>query len=114
MADIVVDLVGCSREEAQDALDAHKEIWLAVDSLLTKSVLAGNKYIPSKPKVDSGMTLEQEELCRKGRDLQDKVNAVFSVAHSQNQTPSGGEVPLVLDVPVVPTVTVEMLPEVSE
>lgn len=86
MAELVAELAGVSLEVAQKALADHKETWLAVDALLTRPSTAGDKYIPSKPKVDSGLTPEQEEMCKRGRWLQDKVNAVFSVAHSQIRT----------------------------
>jgi len=95
MADIVVRLTGCTEEEAHKALQDHgDEIWKAVDSLLTKPEVAGDKYMPKKPVVNHGLTAEQYERCLKGRDLQEKVNAVFSVAHAQHRTqpaPSGLE-----------------------
>lgn len=55
----------------------------AVDSILTKPPTQGDKYVPEKPKVNDGLTDEQRALCERGRWLQDKVNAVFSVAHSK-------------------------------
>ena len=82
-----MELAHCGPKEAAEALAKHKEIWIAVDSLMTKPVSQGDKYIPPPPKVDSGMTSEQEERCRKGRWLQDQVNVVFSAAHSQTRTP---------------------------
>jgi hypothetical protein len=86
MAEQVADLANVSIEVATDALAKYKEVWLAVDALLEKPPTSGDKYIPSKPKVDTGMSTEQEELCKKGRWLQDQVNAVFSVAHSKIRT----------------------------
>lgn len=83
---LVMDLADCTREEAEKALEQYKEVWLAVDALLTKPPVAGDKYLPQKPTINTGLTPEQEELCKKGRWLQDKVNAVFSVAHSKTQT----------------------------
>ena len=83
MAEQVAELANVSLDVANEALAKYKEVWLAVDALLEKPETAGDKYIPPKPKVDSGLTQEQEELCKKGRWLQDKVNAVFSVAHSK-------------------------------
>ena len=83
----VQNLTDCSYEEAKKALlDHDKEVWLAVDALLTKPPVAGDKYLLQKPKIDTGLTPEQEERCKKGRWLQDKVNAVFSVAHSKIQS----------------------------
>ena len=84
--EIVMDMTGCGPIEAATALAEHKEIWRAVDALLPTPVVAGAKYIPARPHVDSGLTPEQQERCTKGRWLQDQVNAVFSVAHSTSQT----------------------------
>ena len=78
-----MELTGCGPKEAASALAEHKEVWLAVDALLTKPVVSGEKYIPMKPQIDTGLTEEQKERCEKGRWLQEQVNAVFSVAHSQ-------------------------------
>ena len=83
MADLVMELAGVDKETAERALAEHKEIWLAVDALLVKPVVSGEKYLPTKPVVVSGLSEEQEALCKRGRWLQDQVNAVFSVAHSQ-------------------------------
>lgn len=80
-----MELAGVDRATAEKALALHPEIWLAVDYLLVKPTVSGDKHIPTPPKVNTGLTLEQEEICKKGRWLQDKVNAIFSVAHSQTQ-----------------------------
>ena len=87
MAETVMELANVSREVAEEALAKHKEVWLAVDALMERPVVAGDKYIPPKPKVNTGLTSEQEALCQKGRWLQDQVNVVFSVAHSKIRTP---------------------------
>lgn len=81
-----MELAGVSREVAEEALAKHKEVWLAVDALMEKPAVAGDKFIPPKPKVDTGLTSEQEALCQRGRWLQDQVNVVFSVAHSKVRT----------------------------
>ncbi len=83
MAELVANLANVDLPTAERALLEHKEVWLAVDALVQKPVTAGDKYIPPKPKIDTGLTLEQTEICEKGRWLQDRVNAVFSVAHSK-------------------------------
>ena len=83
--DLVMELAGCGPKEAAEALAKHKEIWLAVESLLEKPKVAGDKYIPPKPTVDHGMDADQKARCDRGRWLQDQVNAVFSVAHSKIQ-----------------------------
>jgi hypothetical protein len=81
---MVQQLTGCSREEAEKALNQHETVLDAVESLIPANpIVSGAKYIPPKPKVDSGMDPEQQALCERGRWLQDKVNAVFSVAHSK-------------------------------
>ena len=86
-----MELANVSREVAEEALAKHKEVWLAVDALMERPAVAGDKYIPPKPKVDTGLTSEQEALCQKGRWLQDQVNVVFSVAHSKTRTLSDQE-----------------------
>ena len=86
MAEQVAELANVSLETAQETLLKYKEVWLAVDALLVRPVTKGDKYIPTKPKVDVGMTEEQRLRCEKGRWLQDQVNAVFSVAHSKIRT----------------------------
>ena len=87
MVDVVMELTGCGPLDALRALTEYKTIEDAVDALLTKPMVSGDKYIPDKPKIQTGLSEEQEERCKKGRWLQDKVNAVFSVAHSKIQTP---------------------------
>jgi len=86
MADLIMELANVNKETAEKALAEHGQVWLAVDALLVKPVSAADKYIPPPPKVDSGLSEEQKQLCERGRWLQDKVNAVFSVAHSKIQT----------------------------
>ena len=82
---MVSSLSGCSMDEAYAALKIHPDPTDALMSLIPPPKSAGDKYIPQKPKVNTGMDPEQEALCARGRWLQDKVNAVFSVAHSKTQ-----------------------------
>ena len=83
-ATMVQQLTGCTREEAEKALNQYENVLDAVESLIPANpVVSGAKYIPPKPKVDTGMDPEQIVLCERGRWLQDKVNAVLSVAHSK-------------------------------
>lgn len=84
-----MELAGVDRETAEKALAEHKEVWLAVDAILVKPVVAGEKYMRPKPIVASTLSEEQDAICKRGRWLQDKVNAVFSVAHSQILRPQG-------------------------
>ena len=81
---MVQQLTGCTRDEAEKALNQHETVLDAVESLIPANpVVSGAKYIPPKPKVDTGMDPEQIALCERGRWLQDRVNAVLSVAHSK-------------------------------
>ena len=81
---MVQHMTGCTREEANRALLMNESVIDAVSALIPANpVISGNKYIPAKPKVDTGMDPEQIALCARGRWLQDKVNAVVSVAHSK-------------------------------
>jgi hypothetical protein len=91
--ELVMELAGVDEATATRALREHGSVENAVDALLVKPVVPGEKYLPPPPKVDTGMTPEQEERCKKGRWLQDQVNAVFSVAHSKTRTQPGAEAP---------------------
>jgi len=82
--ELVMELAGVDEATAKRALLEHETVEDAVDALLPTPVLRGAK---PPPKVDTGLSPEQEERCRKGRWLQDQVNAVFSVAHSQTRNP---------------------------
>jgi hypothetical protein len=81
--EIVMELAGVDKDTAEKALQEHGDVVSAVDALLSKPKVAGDKYIPTKPKTNTDMTDEQKERCERGRWLQDQVNAVFSVAHSK-------------------------------
>jgi hypothetical protein len=100
-------VVGGSYVKAWQALMRHdRDVVLAIDSLLTKPVVSGEKYLPKKPVVDHGLSEEQKERCERGRWLQEQVNAVFSVAHSKTQTqpaPPALEAPPVSQEPVAQT-----------
>ena len=81
---MVQQMTGCTREQAEKALFTHETVLDAIDSILPANpVISGTKHIPPKPKVNSGLDPEQAAICERGRWLQDKVNAVFSVAHSK-------------------------------
>jgi hypothetical protein len=81
---MIQHMTGCSREEAEKALVDHETVLDAIEALMPANpVASGAKYIPAKPTVNHGMDEEQAALCARGRWLQDKVNAVFSVAHSK-------------------------------
>ena len=114
MAELIMELTGCGPLEASKALIEYKTIEDAVDALLTKPVVSGDKYIPTKPKVETGLTEEQEERCKKGRWLQDKVNAVFSVAHSKMHTPLAPSEQQSDDIPAAATAQKVLLPSIDE
>ena len=83
-ASMVQQMTGCTREEAEKALISHETVLDAIEALTPANpVISGAKYIPQKPTIDNGLDPEQDALCKKGRWLQDRVNAVFSVAHSK-------------------------------
>lgn len=83
MADVVQNLTGCSKEEAEAAMTKYGDVVEAIDALMVKPVVKGDTLIPPKPVIDNGLTPEQDSMCRRGRWLQDQINAVFSVAHSK-------------------------------
>ena len=83
----IMSMTACTHEEAEAALLKFQSFEDAIDSLLVKPPSAGDKYIPAAPKIDTGLTAEQEDRCKKGRWLQDQVNVVFSAAHSKTRSP---------------------------
>ena len=92
----VVSFTNCTREEAVGALAIYGgDMLKAIDALFKKPVVTGEKHIPPAPKVETGQDDEQKALCAQGRNLMDKLNAVFSGAHRKilEQTPPGVEAP---------------------
>jgi hypothetical protein len=88
MADIqfLITMTGCTEEEAKETYARFNgNLVDASEFLFQKPVVSGEKYIPSAPSIDTGLSDEQRERCERGRWLQNKVNAVFSVAHSKIQ-----------------------------
>ena len=83
-ASMVQQMTGCTRDEAEKALTAHETVLDTIEALIPANpVASGAKYIPPKPVINNGLDAEQAERCVRGRWLQDKINAVFSVAHSK-------------------------------
>jgi hypothetical protein len=93
MTDIIMSLTGVDLETAEKALAEHETVEDAVCALFVKEDAPGDKYLPTKPKVDDGLTDEQRAMCVRGRWLQGKINDVFSVAHSQIRSPQPQSVP---------------------
>ncbi len=83
---MIMQLAGVDEETASRLYLEHETVEDVLDALIQRPAVSGDKYIPVKPKVDSGLSPEQEALCQRGRWLQDKVNVVFSVAHSKTRT----------------------------
>ena len=80
----IMHMTGCDQAEAEAALLLYPtDLIAAMDFVLPQTTVTGSKYIPSKPVIDTGMDEEQKTRCERGRWMQDKVNAVFSVAHSK-------------------------------
>jgi len=80
----IMHMTGCDQAEAEAALLLHPtDLIAAMDFVLPQTSVSGAKYVPAKPVIDTGMDEEQKARCEKGRWIQDKVNAVFSVAHSK-------------------------------
>jgi len=99
----IMHMTGCDQAEAEAALLLHSnDVIAAMDFVLPKTTTSGSKYIPAKPVVNTGMDEEQKARCEKGRWMQDKVNAVFSVAHSKTLAfPEAEPASQVAEVPVV-------------
>lgn len=88
---MIMSLTGVDEATASEAYNRCETMEDAIDSLLPKPAVSGDKYLPAKRKLDNGLTPEQEERCKRGRWLQDQVNVVFSVAHSKIRTPQDHE-----------------------
>ena len=112
---MVQQMTGCTREEAHRALLIHETVIDAISALIPENpVTSGNKYIPAKPKVDTGMDPEQIALCERGRWLQDKVNAVFSVGHSKTLPVPGAQQSALPSAEASATLPLSVVEEVSE
>jgi hypothetical protein len=83
--DMIQSLAACTAEQAQVALSEYKTVEAAVDALLAKPVVSGQKYIPNISKVAYNDP-EQEARCAKGRELMDKLTAVSSAAQKKIQS----------------------------
>jgi len=92
----IMSFTNCTREEAVGALAIYGgDMLKACEALFKKPVVTGEKHIPPAPKVETGQDDEQKALCAQGRNLMDKLNAVFSGAHRKilEQTPPEVEAP---------------------
>jgi len=80
--DMIQSLAGCTLEQAEISLKEYGSIEAAVDALLSKPTVSGEKYIVPVPK-KTHHDPEQEERCALGRAMMDKLTAVSSAAHSK-------------------------------
>jgi hypothetical protein len=80
--DMIQSLANCTSEQAILALNEHGTVEAAVDALMVKPVVGGEKYIPP-PRVLHPNNPEQEERCAKGRMLMDKLTALSSAAQTK-------------------------------
>ena len=96
-----MQLAGVDEATAARALLEHETVEDAVDALLVKPTVSGEKYIPAKPVIDTGLTPDQEAMCKRGRWLQDQINAVYSVAHSKTRLPPADQPPAAQTVPAL-------------
>jgi len=80
--DMIQSLAGCTLEQAEISLKEYGSIEAAVDGLLSKPTVSGEKYIVPVPKKIHHEP-EQEERCALGRAMMDKLTAVSSAAHSK-------------------------------
>lgn len=79
--DQIVSIVGCTREQAEEALHDHKDVVSAIDALLATPECPGTKHIPPKTEINRFMTKEQEERCLRARKVTDTLNAVQTSAY---------------------------------
>lgn len=92
--DMIQSLSGCTLEQAEVSFKEYGSVEAAVDALLSKPTVSGEKYIVPVPK-KTHHDPEQEERCALGRAMMDKLTAVSSAAHSKirsGQSLEGGAV----------------------
>jgi len=98
----IINLVGCTEEVARSAFELHKDVVLAVDSLMVIPETSGSKYIPKKPEINRMMTSEQQERCERGRKVCDTINAVQrSAYHSAKLQADSAEEEQSVEIPSV-------------
>ena len=98
----IMSLVGCTEDAARAAFETHKDVVLAVDSLMVLPVTSGSKYIPKKPEINRMMTQEQYERCERGRKVCDTINASrMSSYHSSMQQAQTAEQEQSVQIPSV-------------
>jgi len=69
--EMICELAGCSREEAEPVFAETKDVVEAVDRLMKKTELKSQKYIPSKP--EQVLTAQQIEI-KKVREVMKQMD----------------------------------------
>jgi len=111
--DMIQSLAGCTLEQAEISLNEYGSVEAAVDALLTRPTVSGEKYIvpvPKKPHHEP----EQEERCASGRAIMDKLTAVSSAAHSKIRSGQPLEGGAVQQVPQDPSGPKDSVPSVEQ
>lgn len=99
----IMSLVGCTEEEARVAFQTHKDVVLAIDSLMVIPDTPGSKYIPKKREINRMMSAEQQERCERGRRVCDTINASQRSAYhsAKMQADSALQVQQTVELPTV-------------
>jgi len=89
----IMNIIGCTPDEAKKAFETHGDIVSAAESLFVVPETQGAKYIPPKREIVH-LTPEQKERCDRGRKTCDAINACRKSAYhsSMQQDDSVSEV----------------------
>lgn len=79
----VMNLACCSREDAERILAETSDVIEAVDRLLSKPVVKGEKFLPPKPTIDDGLTEEVRNKIKQARELAEILNAGARAAETK-------------------------------
>lgn len=80
----VMNLACCSKEDAQRALaNTKNNVIDAVDMLLDRPVVKGEKFLPPKPTINDGLTEEVRNKIKQARELAEILNAGARVAETK-------------------------------
>jgi len=82
---MIQSLADCSASDAEKALLEYGNVVAAVDSLLSRTAISGEKHIPQVQRIKHNDP-EQEERCAAGRALMDKLTVVTSAAQTKIQS----------------------------
>lgn len=80
----VMNLACCSKEDAQRALaNTKNNVIDAVDMLLEKPVVRGDRLLPPKPTINDGLTDEVRNKLKQARELAEILNAGARAAETK-------------------------------